>query len=73
MARNQLFFIAAKTPDGDSHDLHVVAPDVAEATTFWRAHWELEDSDSPEWVGAIPGVEPTCEPGPISWEVINPT
>jgi hypothetical protein len=73
MARNQLFFVAAKSEDGDSRALHVVAIDVPAATEFWRTHWELDPSGKPEWVGAIPGVEPTCGPGPISWKVINPT
>lgn len=71
MPENQLFFVAAKNADGDSQDLHVVASDVDTATAFWRTHWELDDADKPEWVGAIPGVVPTCPPGPISWEVIN--
>jgi hypothetical protein len=69
---NHLFFIAAKTVDGDSQDLHVVAADAVTATEFWRSHYELDADDSPEWVRPIPGVTPTCAPGAIGWEVINP-
>lgn len=73
MQDNKLFFVAAKTADGDSLDLHVVAVDKSAATTLWRGCYELADTVKPEFVGIIPGVTPDGASRVISWDVINPS
>lgn len=70
--QNQLFFVSATTDDGDNMDLLVVGTEKAKAVHAWRKHFELDSSDKPKWVGVVPGVTPTCEPGPIDWSAINP-
>lgn len=72
--KNSLFFVRADNCDGENQDLLVIASDVVQAEAFWRSYFEdsLSDSDNPEWVRGVPGVTPTAEAGPISWNAINP-
>lgn len=69
---NQLFFVRADDVDGNNQDLLVVAPLQADAFEFWRKHYELAEQEMPEWVRPVPGVTPNREPGPISWDEIEP-
>lgn len=70
-AKNHLFFISAKTVDGDSLDLFVIASSKEQALAFWREAYDLDESDVHEFIGIIPGVEPTAEAGPIDWGQIR--
>lgn len=71
-SKNSLFFVGARSCDGDSQDLLVVAANKENAETIWRTHFELDDEDKPEFANPVPGVTPTREPGAIGWDEINP-
>lgn len=73
MQDNKLFYVGAKNSDGESLDLHVIEVDKQAATTLWREHYELDESDKPEFVGLIPGVVPEGAARAVPWGVINPS
>lgn len=62
---NRLYFIAAINPGtGDSADLFVAAIGVPEAIQAWQEYYELELTDVPDRVFAVPTIEET---NPSSW------
>lgn len=70
--KHQLYFVRGSTPEGTNQDLLVVAGSETQARQFWESYYDkLQDSEDIQWVGAVPGVVPNVQPGPISWEVIH--
>lgn len=67
-----LFFIRSELDGEGNKDLYVRAYDEAQAESLWRAHYPIECGSKPDWVGMVPCVIPTGEPGAIPWESINP-
>lgn len=68
----KIFFVRADDENGENQDLLVVATDKAQVVGYWREYYDLDDSHSPDWVGALPNASSTDTPGPIPWAVINP-
>ncbi len=70
MSNRHLFFVRADSADGENLDLLVVATDKAQAQTYWAEHYDTSAS-AIQWVGAVPGVAPTGDDGPIDWEAVR--
>lgn len=70
---NKVFYVGAKDDNNESLDLLVIAANRNEAEAFWLKYYDLEEGDvAPQFIRPIPGVEPTREAGPITWNEINP-
>lgn len=67
-----VFYVRAETDEGESQDLLVCAPVITDVEPIWRTAYELDASDTPMWIGQLPGVSAEGEPRALDWGLINP-
>jgi hypothetical protein len=67
-----VFYVRADTADGDNQDLLVCASVIADVASIWRATYELDESNTPMWIGQLPGVSAEGEARALDWGLINP-
>ena len=65
-----LFYVRAEDANCEDLGLLVRAGTADEVLPLWRAHFALEDSEVPTWIGLVPGVTADGELGVIDWESI---
>lgn len=62
-----VYYVRADDENGEDQGLLVRAAKVEDVVPHWQKYFDLEDSAKPKFVGQLPGVTATGEPGPINW------